>query len=91
MIKPFLLLTQDACPNCERLKKMLAGPLRGQFDEQIEMVHRESEPERFIALAEQFELRSVPVLIRRVDGLQLKNHGSLGEVKGFLTQSLSPL
>lgn len=85
--RPFLLLTQNDCPNCERLKKMLAGPLKGQFDSQIEQVHRQSEPEQFAMLAERFGVRSVPALIRRADGTQPRDSGSLGEVKGFLISS----
>lgn len=82
--RPFLLLTQDACPGCERLKKMLAGPLKGDFDAQIEVVHRQSAPERFGALTEQFGVRSVPALIRRADGEQVRDAGSLGDVRAFL-------
>lgn len=83
--RPFVLLTQDACPGCERLKKMLAGPLKGQFDEKIEVVHRQSDPAHFEALTAQFGVRSAPALIRRADGEQVRDAGSLGEVKAFLT------
>lgn len=85
MSKSFVLLTQDDCPNCERLKKMLAGPLKGQFDGEIETVHRQSEPERFIALVERFHVQSVPALIRVADGGQARVTDGLGEVKSFLT------
>jgi len=75
--RPFLLLTQGACPGCERLKKMLAGPLRGQFDSHIEVIHRQSAQERFDAL-------SVPALIRVSDGTRAHDPGSLGAVRAFL-------
>lgn len=82
--KAFVMLTQDDCPNCERLKKMLAGPLKGQFDAQIQTVHRQSAPEQFDQLTAQYNLRSVPALIRVADGMQVRDAGSLGEVKAFL-------
>lgn len=34
---PPVLLTQDHCPNCERLGALLAKLLKGQFDAQIEV------------------------------------------------------
>ncbi len=83
--RPFLLLTQDHCSSCERLKKMLAGPLRGQFDDQIEVVHRQTRSAAFEQLATQYSLRSVPALIRRADGAQLRETGGLGLVKEFLS------
>lgn len=82
--RPFLLLTQDACPGCERLKKMLAGPLRGQFDSHIEVIHRQSAQERFDALSAHFGVRSVPALIRVSDGTRAHDPGSLGAVRAFL-------
>lgn len=85
--RPFVMLTQDACPGCERLKKMLAGPLKGQFGSQIEVVHRQSDPETFEALSTQYGVRSVPALIRLSDQAQVRDPGSLGEVKAFLDQS----
>lgn len=84
--KPFLLLTQDNCPNCERLKKMLAGPLKGAFDDQIELVHRQSQPEEFGQWVTRYDLQSVPALIRLSDDVRMRDTGGLGEVKGFLSQ-----
>lgn len=84
--RPFVLLTQDDCPNCERLKRMLAGPLKGQFDDQIETVHRQRQPEGFDRWVSHYDLRSVPALIRLADGAQVRETGGLGEVKGFLSQ-----
>lgn len=82
--KPFVLLTQDNCPNCDRLKKMLAGPLKSQFHDQIEVIHRQMMPEWFEELTAQHGVRSTPALIRVTDGAQVRDPGSLGEVKGFL-------
>ena len=83
--RPFVLLTQDDCPSCERLKKMLAGPLKGQFDGQIEVVHRQHHPEAFSWWAQQHRIQSVPALLRR-DGEVMRGTGGLGEVRGFLQQ-----
>ncbi|GGO31612.1 thioredoxin [Deinococcus humi] len=82
---PFVLLTQDDCPNCERLKLMLEKPLRGQFDSQIEVVHRQQHAAAFTALSESSGVQSTPVLIHRASGRVLVNTGGLGEVRGFLT------
>ena len=82
----FLLLTQDACPGCERLKRMLAGPLRGTFDGRIRAVHRQSDPEAFAALTAQYGVQSVPALIRVSDGEQARNVDGLGEVRAFLSR-----
>lgn len=79
----FTLLTQDECPNCERLKLMLKGPLKGQFDDQIRTVHRQSQPEEFEALTKQHSIQSVPALIDS-QGRVLVKLGGLGEVRAFL-------
>ncbi|QFP75214.1 thioredoxin [Deinococcus sp. AJ005] len=82
---PFVMLTQDDCPSCERLKLMLAKPLKGQFESQIEVVHRQQHAEAFFALTERSGVRSTPALIHRASGKVLLNTGGLGEVRGFLT------
>ncbi|GGM16807.1 thioredoxin [Deinococcus aerophilus] len=83
---PFVLLTQDHCPSCERLKLMLARPLKGQFDAQIEVVHRQQQPRAFAALTESSGVRSTPALIHRSTGRVLLNTGGLGQVRGFLLE-----
>ncbi|WP_369409309.1 thioredoxin [Deinococcus arboris] len=84
--RPFVLFTQDACPACETLKRMLALPLRGAFDDQIEVVHRQEQPERFEALAEACRLTRTPALLHRPSGRLLLDTGGLGPVKAFLQQ-----
>lgn len=83
--RPFVLLTQEHCPNCERLKKMLAGPLKGAFDGQIVTVHRQSEPDIFGELVQLHGIQSVPALLHS-SGAVCLNTGGLGEVKAFLEQ-----
>ncbi|MFC6592642.1 thioredoxin [Deinococcus lacus] len=84
---PFLLLTQDACPQCERLKLMLSAPLKGKFDRQIEVLHRQQQPDDFASVAEQYGVRATPVLIHRASGQVLSETGGLGAVKAFLEQA----
>ncbi|GAA5504401.1 thioredoxin fold domain-containing protein [Deinococcus antarcticus] len=80
---PFVLLTQNDCPNCERLKKMLSGPLRNAYQGSIRVVHREEQAEEFTTLADLHGIQSVPTLIHAT-GAVLRNTGGLGEVKLFL-------
>lgn len=84
-MKRFALLTQDNCPNCERLKLMLAQPLRGQFDAHIDVLHRSGHPEEFMALAREYRVQATPALIDRQFGRTLTQTGSLGEVRAFLS------
>ncbi|MDR6217667.1 thioredoxin [Deinococcus soli (ex Cha et al. 2016)] len=85
--RPFVLFTQDQCPQCETLKRMLTLPLRGAFDDQIEVLHRQQNPDAFTALADAHGLARTPALLHRPSGKLLLDTGSLGAVKAFLTQS----
>ena len=82
--RSFVLLTQANCPQCARLELMLEKPLRGQFAQQIERVHRQEHPGDFARLAERHGLRSTPALLHVASGTLLLNTGSLGEVSAFL-------
>jgi hypothetical protein len=83
--RPFILLTQDNCPNCERLKRMLAGPLKGVFDAQIEVIHRQFQAERFMKLVDEYGIQTTPALLK-VGGSVLLNTSSLGDVRTFLSE-----
>ncbi|GHF43607.1 hypothetical protein HNQ07_001959 [Deinococcus metalli] len=85
MTRPYVLLTQDDCAACERLGRMLAGPLRGQFADRIEVVHRQQDAEAFAALCEASHVRSTPALLNRASGAALRDTGSLGAVRAFLS------
>nr|WP_255639453.1 thioredoxin [Deinococcus betulae] len=65
---------------------MLALPLRGAFDDQIEVVHRQEQPEQFETLAETYHLSRTPALLHRPSGKLLLDTGGLGAVKAFLQQ-----
>ncbi|MDR6218248.1 thioredoxin fold domain-containing protein [Deinococcus soli (ex Cha et al. 2016)] len=78
------LLTQDDCPSCERLKRMLAQPLKGQYDARVRTVHRQRDPDAFAALSAQHDVRATPALIHTPSGAALRVPSGLGEVKAFL-------
>lgn len=80
----FVLMTQDNCAGCDRLKLMLDKPLKGEFADRIEPVHRTQHPERFAALADAHHVRSTPALIDTERGEVLSNTTSLMDVKKFL-------
>ncbi|TSA87930.1 thioredoxin [Deinococcus detaillensis] len=82
--KPFVLLTQNDCPNCERLKMMLAKPLKGQFDEQIMTVHRQNDADEFAALTAAHFIQTTPALLHLPSGKVLLQTSGLGEVQRFL-------
>jgi glutaredoxin len=84
--RPFVMLTQNDCPQCERLKLMLDKPLRGQFGSQIQTVHRQEQAEEFSALVEQHGIQTTPALLHLPSGRVLLNTSGLGEVKNFLMQ-----
>ena len=84
--RPFVMLTQNDCPQCERLKLMLDKPLRGQFGSQIQTVHRQEQAEEFSALVEQHGIQTTPALLHLPTGRVLLNTSGLGEVKNFLMQ-----
>ncbi|MGY2896544.1 thioredoxin [Deinococcus sp. UYEF24] len=85
----FVMLTQDACSECERLKQMLARPLKGKYDALIEVVHRAAQPEEFAAQVERYHLSKTPVLIHPASGSVLTQTASLGEVSAFLNSHLA--
>ncbi|MFB9993187.1 thioredoxin fold domain-containing protein [Deinococcus oregonensis] len=85
--RPFVMLTQNDCPQCERLKLMLEKPLRGQFGSQIRAVHRQEQAEEFSILVEQYGIQTTPALLHLPSGRVLLNTGGLGEVKSFLMGS----
>ncbi len=85
MTRPFVLLTQNDCPNCDRLRMMLTKPLKGQFDEQITTVHRQHDEAEFAALSAAHHIQTTPALLHLASGRVLLNTGGLGEVQRFLT------
>lgn len=85
---PFVLLSQDDCPRCERLKVLLESPLRGRYRDDITVVHRQSHPELFQTIAEAYGVKSTPVLIRQTGGEVLTDVSSISSVNMFLRAPL---
>lgn len=84
--QPFVLLTQADCPNCVRLERMLAGPLKNAYSDSIRVVHRDLNAEEFAQLTAQHGIQTTPALIH-ISGAALLNTGGLGEVKAFLQRA----
>ncbi len=80
----FVILSQDDCPRCERLKMMLAQPLRGRYQGDLTVIHRQTQPELFKTLAEIYSVSSTPVIIHQASGKVLSAVESLLSVRTFL-------
>lgn len=83
-MKKFILMTQDNCPKCERLKLMLAKPMKGMYDDRIEIVHRQTNPEKFMELAAQFNVQATPTLISIADSASMTDISSGPKIAKFL-------
>lgn len=57
------MLTQNNCPKCVALKSFLELGLRNKYENDIEIVKREDNPERFMSYVEQYDIMATPVLI----------------------------
>lgn len=57
------MLTQDNCPKCVALKNFLELGLRNQYNDKIEIVKREEQPDLFMELVRAHDLMATPVLI----------------------------
>lgn len=76
------MLTQDNCPQCIALKSYLDMGLRKKYEDVIEVVKREDNPELFNQLVSEYSIMSTPALIAE-DGDVLRNT-SVSFVKPFL-------
>lgn len=75
------ILTQDQCPKCENLKKYLELGLKGKYNDQIEFIHRQSNPQRFNELVEKYQVQSTPVMIK---GEEILRDTNPSKVNAFL-------
>ena len=66
-----LLLTQNQCPKCLVLETYLKHELHDIYLDQIEVIHREKEPKRFMALARCHGIMATPALISGDDVLRM--------------------
>lgn len=58
-----VLLTQDNCPNCTALKMFLHYGMKDAYQDDIEIVHKQAEPERYAQFVRQYEITSTPSFI----------------------------
>lgn len=82
----YKMLTQDNCPNCAKLKMMLEKPLKGKFDSVIEVVHRQENPEAFLAAVKENQVSSVPVIIDTETNEVLRDFSSGVKISAFLSK-----
>ncbi|EUJ36308.1 glutaredoxin family protein [Brochothrix campestris] len=68
MSKNVLMLTQTVCPYCDRAKVVLNGALEGDYNDHIEFINREDQPERFAELRAKYEFLTVPTFIDLTTG-----------------------
>ncbi len=66
---------------------MLERPLRGKYQYDVTVVHRQREPERFRELTETYGVRSTPVIIECSSGAVLFSTESLSTVDEFLSRA----
>lgn len=57
------MLTQDNCGQCIALKKYLDLGLRGKYNDVIEVIKKEDNPEEFMRLVKLHGITSTPALI----------------------------
>lgn len=76
------MLTQENCPECERLKKLLEIPLRGKYTHLVESVKREENEELFRELTAKHNLKTVPALVSE-DG-KVHTNMAVTRVQDFL-------
>lgn len=58
-----IILTQNNCPNCEKLKMFLKFGLRGKYDQYIKEVSKYETPELFNELVTKTEVSSTPAIV----------------------------
>lgn len=78
-------LTQAHCGQCVALKTYLEKGLKGQYDQHIEYVSREENPEEFMKYVQQFKIMSTPALIA---GDEVLLDPKPGNVKAFLEKAI---
>ena len=66
---------------------MLAGPLRGRYDHDVTVVHRQSAPDTFQELAERYRVKTTPAVVHLPSGEVLLDTHGLGAVDTFLRRA----
>ena len=77
------ILTQDNCTKCNSLKTFLDRGLGGRYNDKIEWVKREDNPEMFMTLAENHNVMATPTVIY---GDQIMRNPNPNTINDFLKQ-----
>ncbi|WP_214873387.1 glutaredoxin [Exiguobacterium sp. s140] len=64
-----MMLTKEGCPKCVQLKMFLKMGMADKYKDEIEVIHKDEQPERYQELVERFALQTAPVLIHGEDVL----------------------
>lgn len=67
------LLTQDRCPKCDQIKLFLEKALKGKYDAGIEIVHRTTNEQKFMALVQEYKVMQTPCFIAKEEKEVLRN------------------
>ncbi|BBN98330.1 glutaredoxin family protein [Sporolactobacillus terrae] len=71
--KKVLMITQTVCPYCDRAKMVLNHALEGKYNDQIELLVREDDQERFDQLKQKYQFLTVPTFIDKKTGKVLSD------------------
>lgn len=63
------MLTKPNCPNCQKLKMFLKFALNDKYKEDIKMVDKEADADRFVEMVKKYNVLALPVLIHEDDVL----------------------
>ena len=58
-----LLVTQNNCPNCDKLKMFLKFGLKGKYDNYIKEVSKQNSENHFAEIVENNGIQSTPAII----------------------------
>lgn len=80
-------LTQNNCGQCMALKTYLDKGLKGQYDQYIEVVHKDEQADEFMKLVKEHQIIQTPALI--AENGQVLRGFSVSEVKPFLEKNIT--
>ncbi len=63
------MLTKPNCPNCQKLKMFLKFALNDKYKDDIEMVDKEANADRYLDMVQKHNVLALPVLIHEDDVL----------------------
>lgn len=67
------LLTQDNCPKCENIKLLLQKAFNNKYQDDITVIHRQTNEAQFNDLAQKYQIRTTPALISSETELVLRD------------------